>query len=38
MGAVLDIVLGPEALGDIIVALVEQRIEGFQHEFLVLFG
>jgi hypothetical protein len=38
VGAVLDVALRPEALGGGIVPLVEQRIEAFQHERLVLFG
>src|SRR5262249_8899698 len=38
MGAVLDVPLRPEALRGSVVAFVEQRVEGFEHECLVLFG
>ena len=37
MGTVLDITVRPEALRSDIVAPVEQRIEGFEHERLVPF-
>ena len=36
--AVLDVGVRPEAAGRIVVALVEQGIEGFEDESLVLFG
>src|ERR1700761_1702936 len=38
MGAVLDVAIGPEALRGGVVAFVEQRVEGLEHERLVLFG
>ena len=38
MGAVLDVGVGPEPLGPCIVALIEQGLEGFEHEGFVLFG
>jgi hypothetical protein len=38
MGAVLDVAFRPEALRRGIVAFVELRVEGFDHERLVLFG
>jgi hypothetical protein len=38
MGTVLDVEVGPEPLGPRIVALVEQGLEGFEHEGFVLFG
>ena len=38
VGAMLNIALRPEALRGNIVAFVEQRVEGFEHEPLVLFG
>src|SRR5262249_32433207 len=37
MGAMLDVALRPEALCGNIVALIEKRVEGFEHEGLVLF-
>ena len=37
MGAVLDVAFRPEALRGSGVAFVEQRVEGFEHECLVLF-
>jgi hypothetical protein len=36
MRAVLDVVRGPEALRSGIVAFVEERVEGFENERLVL--
>jgi hypothetical protein len=36
MGAVLDVTFRPEALRGSVVAFVEQRVEGFEHERLVL--
>ncbi|MGF6543772.1 hypothetical protein OKW32_007149 [Paraburkholderia youngii] len=38
VGAVLDIGIRPEALGGSVVALVEERIEGFEEQCLVLCG
>ena len=38
MRAVLDVGLRPEPLDRGIVAFIEQGIEGFQHECLVMFG
>src|SRR5271154_5619936 len=38
VGAMLDIAVRPEALSGGIDALVEQRIEGFENQRLVLFG
>jgi hypothetical protein len=38
VGAMLDIAVRPEALSGGIVALIEQRIEGFENQRLVLFG
>ena len=38
MGAVLDVAVRPEALRGSVVALVEQGVEGFEYERLVLFG
>jgi hypothetical protein len=35
--AVLDVGVRPEAAGRIVVALVEQGIEGFEDESLILF-
>src|SRR5579863_163555 len=37
MGAVLDILVGPETLGGHIIPLVEQRVESLQHDRFVLF-
>jgi hypothetical protein len=37
MGAVLDVALRPEALRGGVVTFVEQRIESFEYERLVLF-
>ena len=34
----LDIAVRPEALRGNIIAFVEQRVEGFEYERLVLFG
>src|SRR6266436_8397828 len=38
MSTVLDISIGPEALGGGVVALVEERVEGFENERFVLHG
>ena len=38
MGAVLDVAHRPEAGSGFVVALVEQRVEGFEDTRLVLFG
>src|SRR5580704_16794619 len=38
MGAVLDVEIRPEPFGGRVVALVEQRVEGFENEHLILFG
>jgi hypothetical protein len=38
MGAALDKGIGPEPLGPCTVGLVEQGLEGFEHEGFVLFG
>jgi hypothetical protein len=37
MGAVLDVILRPEARCGLVVTLVEQGVESFQHKRLVLF-
>ena len=37
MSAMLDVGVRPEAAGRIVVALVEQGIEGFEDESLILF-
>ena len=34
MGAVLDVAIRPETLGGVVVAPVEQRVEGFENERL----
>jgi hypothetical protein len=36
VGAVLDVAVRPETLGGVAVALVEQRVEGFENECLSL--
>ena len=36
VGAVLDVAIRPELLGGVVVALVKQRVEGFENERLVL--
>jgi hypothetical protein len=38
MSAVLELVLGPETCGRVIVAFVEQGVEGFQHKGPILIG
>ena len=38
MGAVLDVARRPEPLGRAVVALVEERIEGFENEGSVVSG
>lgn len=38
VGAMLNVAIGPEPFGGGVVALVEQRVEGFEDERLVLFG
>jgi hypothetical protein len=38
VGAVLNLAIGPEPFGGGVVALVEQRVEGFEDERLILFG
>jgi hypothetical protein len=38
MGAVLDVVIGPEPLGGGVVALVEKGLECFEDDGLILFG
>jgi hypothetical protein len=38
MGAVLDVAIRPEPFGIGVIALVEQRVEGFEDEGFVLFG
>jgi hypothetical protein len=34
----LDVAIGPKPLGGGIVALIEQRLKGFEDEGFVLFG
>jgi len=36
MRAVLDVAIGPEALGGDVVPLIEERVEGFEYERFVL--
>src|SRR5262249_17320695 len=38
VGAVLNVPIGPEPFGGGVVALVEQRVEGFEDERLVVLG